>query len=139
MHKYHQEIFDTTEDTKKAREFFKEKLAYCIGPDRLKHLTESHLEDFNLFDVREYDDYIKGHIPYAVHIPLDQLDEQEVKFSKDKLNIFYSYSLTCQRSQKAAYILADKGYPVMELIGGFKGWKKRGFDTIEDDMADYPG
>ena len=39
---------------------------------------------------------------------------------------------------KAAYILADEGYPVMELLGGFKGWKKRDFDIIETDDADYP-
>ena len=135
----HEEIWKDAKDTAKAREIFMNKLAYTIGPDRLNHLMECHLEDYNLVDVRKYEDYVKGHIPYAVHVPCDQLDEQMVKFSKDKLNIVYSYSYLCQLSQKAAYKLADRGYPVMELIGGFKGWKKRDFDIVENDVSDYPG
>ncbi len=75
-----------------------------IGPDRLKHLMEKHLEDFNLIDVRAYEDYIKGHIPYAVHIPYDQMEEQLVKLSKDKVNILYSHSFLCQKSKKKPLI-----------------------------------
>lgn len=133
------EFLNAVKDTRKAREYFLDQIAYTIGPDRLLKLREKHLEDFNLFDIREYDDYIKGHIPYATHIPFKQLDDQLVKFSKDKVNIIYSYSLLCQRSKKAAYMLADKGYPVMELVGGFKGWKKRDFEIVEDDVSDFPG
>lgn len=135
----HEEILKALKDTHKAKEYFLEKLAHTIGPDRLKHLMEYHLEDYNLFDLRSYEDYVKGHIPYAIHVPFDQLDDQLVKFSKDKVNILYSYSFLCQLSQKAAYILAEQGYPVMEVVGGFKGWKKRDFDIIENDMTDYPG
>ena len=43
----------------------------------------------------------------------------------------------CQKSKKAAYFLASEGYPVKELIGGFKGWKKRDFDIIENEAPDY--
>lgn len=139
MHEHHHEICEMTKDTRKAKDFFKEKLAFTMGPGRLKHMMEKHLEEYTLFDLREYEDYVKGHIPYAVHIPFDQLEEQLVKFSKDKVNILYSYSPLCQRSTKVAYILAEKGYPVREVIGGFKGWKKRDFDIVENDVTDYPG
>lgn len=135
----HEEIQKMTKDTHKAKEYFLNKLAHTIGPDRLKHILQHHLKDYNLIDLRKYEDYVKGHIPYSVHIPFEQLEEQLVKFSKDKINILYSYSPLCQLSQKAAYILAGKDYPVMELIGGFKGWKKRDFDIVENDMSDYPG
>lgn len=135
----HEEIWKAAKDAGKAKDFFKAKLAHTIGPDRLKHLIDKHLDEFNLIDVRKYEDYIKGHIPYAVHIPYDQMEDQLVKLSKDKVNILYSYSFLCQLSQKAAYMLADKGYPVMEVIGGFKGWKKRDFDIVENDESDYPG
>ncbi len=138
MHK-HEEICKAVKDTKKAKEFFLSQLAYTIGPDRLQHLSEHHLDEYNLFDVREYDDFVKGHIPYASHIPLEQFKEQTVQFSKDKVNIFYSYCPLCQRACKAAYMAADEGYPVMVLKGGFKGWKKREFDVVEDDVSDYPG
>ena len=36
-------------------------------------------------------------------------------------------------------MLSDKGYPVMELVGGFKGWQKRDFEIVEDDVSDFPG
>ena len=131
------EFLNAVKDTHKARNYFLDQIAYTIGPDRLMKLKEKYLADFNLFDIRDYEDYIKGHIPYAVHIPFKQIEEQLVKFSKDKVNIIYSYSLLCQRSKKAAYLLSDKGYPVMELVGGFKGWKKRDFEIVEDDASDY--
>lgn len=135
----HEEIWKAAKNTGKAKDFFKEKLAHTIGPDRLKHLMDKHLDEFNLIDVRKYEDYINGHIPYAIHIPYDQMEDQLVKLSKDKVNILYGASLLCQLSQKAAYMLADEGYPVMEVIGGFKGWKKRDFDIVENDESDYPG
>lgn len=135
----HEKIIKATKDTGKAKDFFMNNLAFTIGPDRLHHLMQEHLEEFNLYDVRDYEDYIKGHIPYAMHIPFDQLEEQMENFSKDKINIFYSYCPLCQRCVKAAYIAADKGYPAMTVIGGFKGWKKRDLDIVENDVSDYPG
>jgi len=108
----HEEIWKAAQDAGKAKDFFKAKLAHTIGPDRLKHLIDKQLDEFNLIDVRKYEDYIKGHIPYAVHIPYDQMEDQLVKLSKDKVNILY---------------------------GGFKGWKKRDFDIVENDESDYPG
>ena len=81
------EFLNAVKDTHKARNYFLDQIAYTIGPDRLMKLKEKHLEDFNLFDIRDYDDYIKGHIPYALHVPFKQLEQQLVKFSKDKVNI----------------------------------------------------
>ncbi len=139
MHDFEHEINEFTKDTHVAKEHFKKQLAFTIGADCLKHMMEKHLEEYNLIDIRKYDDYIKGHIPYAVHVPFEQLEEQMNKFSKDKINIIYSYSIFCQLSKKAAYILASEGYPVKELTGGFKAWKKRDFDIVENEVSDYPG
>lgn|SRR5574344_146359 len=133
------DILELRNNPHKAKEFFLNHLAFTTSPDRLNAMMQKHLEDFNLFDFRDYDDYIKAHIPYAIHIPFDQLEEQMVKFTRDKVNVLYSYSPLCQLANKVAYILADKGYPVMVLTCGFKGWKKRDFQTVEDDMPDYPG
>lgn len=133
------EFLNAVKDTRKARDYFLDQITFSIGPDRLLKMEKNCLENFNLFDVRDYDDYIKGHIPYATHIPFKQIEEQLEKFSKDKVNIIYCYSILCQRAKKTAYMLAEKGYPVIELVGGFKGWKKRDFEIIEDDVSDYPG
>lgn len=139
MHKIHQEACKMTENTGKAKDYFLAKIAFTTNPDRLHKMIREDLDKFVLIDLREYKDYIKGHIPYAVHIPFEKLEENMEMLSKDKINILYGYSWSCQRQQFAAYFLADKGYPVRELIGGFKSWKKRDFEIIENDVSDYPG
>lgn len=137
MHKNCEKIHKLTKDTDLAKKVFERQLAFSISPDGLNHMMEKELEEYTLVDLRDYDDYIKGHIPYAVHVPFDQLEDQIEQFSKDKINILYSYSLLCQKSKKAAYFLASEGYLVKELIGGFKGWKKRDFEIIENEAPDY--
>lgn len=135
----HKDILKMTKDSGKAKDFFKDILAFTINPDGLLKLMDTHFEEINIIDVRDYEDYIKGHIPYAVHVPMDQLDEQMNQFSKDRINVVYTYCPLCYRAKMAALHMADKGFPVMELTGGFKGWKKRDMDIIENDESDYPG
>lgn len=133
------EFLERTKDTNKAKEYFLNEMAYTIGPSNLHKMIEHNLEDFNLFDVRKYEDYIKGHIPYATHMPSEQIEEQLMKFSKEKINILYCYNMSCHLATHCAYVIADKGYPVMILSGGFKCWKKHELPIIEEDVSDYPG
>jgi len=49
--------------------------------------------------------------------------------SRDKLNIVYCYSHVCHLGAKAALEFAIQGYPVMEMDGGFQGWKDNHLDT----------
>ena len=137
MHKIFEEADKMTMDTGKAKEVFLKKLAFTTGPDRLYRMIKENLDKFVLIDLREYKDYVKGHIPFAVHIPFEKFEEHLEMLSKDKINILYGYSLTCQRQQVVAYHLACKGYPVRELIGGFKGWKKNDYEIIENENTDY--
>lgn len=132
MHKLCEDITKLTKDSKRAKEFFMAHLAFTISPNMLKELLKDNLNDIKIFDVRDYDDYVEEHIPYAVHIPLMQIDEHLEQFSKEKLNIFYGYNPICDRGKKAALFLADKNYPVKDLLGGFKGWVKNDFEVIKE-------
>ncbi len=120
-----------TKDTKKARDFFLEKISFLTGPFELKEKIQNDIEDINIIDVRRYEDYIEGHIPFAIHVPFDSLEEHLVMFEKDKVNIVYCYSAYCKLGAKAAYMIADKGYPVMLLEGGYLTWQKLGYDCIK--------
>ncbi len=126
-----------TFDSNKAKEFFLEKISFEVGPRELEEFIKNDIESFNIVDVRKYDDYIDGHIPFAIHVPLDSIEEHLVMFDKDKVNIVYSYCPYCKKALYAAHIIASKGYPVMTLCGGYKIWHEIGFDTIkiasEDD------
>ena len=119
-----------TFNSNKAKEFFLEKISFELSPKKLEKLIKEEIETINIVDVRNYDDYIDGHIPYAIHVPMDSLEEHLVMFEKEKLNIVYSYCPYNTCGLKAAYMIADKGYPVMHLCGGYKIWKEMGLDTI---------
>ena len=125
---------NVTFNTDRAKEFFLDKISYSLGPVELKQMIENDLNRFNLIDLRKYQDYLDGHIPFAVHIPPEQIEEHWNMFSKDKINIVYCYNPYCHLASKQALLIAEKGYPVMELCGGFYAWKDFfGFDVVTDD------
>lgn len=133
------EINFITEDTKKARDFFQEKISFLVSPFELKNRIKDYIQDINIVDVRDYDDYIDGHIPFAVHVPFADFENHLVMFEKDKLNIVYCESEFCSLACKSAYLLASKGYPVRVLIGGMRVWKKLGYDVVKtskDSLGD---
>lgn len=125
------EIKYLTENTKKAEEFFLNELSFIISPFKLKRMIENEIENINIVDVRKYEDYIEGHIPYAIHVPYESLDEHLVMFEKKKLNIVYCYSQYCALAHKTAYEVAKRGYMVMVVNGGYKTWEKMSFDTVK--------
>jgi hypothetical protein len=43
--------------------------------------------------------------------------------AKERTNVLYCYSQVCHLAATAALGLTTRGYPVMELEGGFEGWK----------------
>ncbi len=123
-------------DFKKAKEFYKDILSFKVCPQGLNKLIEYHINELNIVDIREYDDYIDGHIPYAIHVPFDELEEHLDMFDKKKMTVVYSYCKYSLKAVKAAYMLADKDYPVIVLLGGFKAWEKAGFDTVKTSATD---
>jgi rhodanese-related sulfurtransferase len=74
-------------------------------------------------DVRDPDDFAKGHLPGATNLPRERWDKLE-GLHKDKINVVYCYSQACHLAAAAAVEFASRGYPVMELEGGFATWKK---------------
>ena len=44
--------------------------------------------------------------------------------SRDKTNVVYCYSQQCHLAAQACVAFASKGFPVMELEGGFGTWKE---------------
>jgi len=120
----------------KAKEFFLEKISFEISPRELEESIKNNIEDINIVDVRCYDDYIDGHIPFAIHVPLDSLEEHLVMFDKDKVNIVYSYCPYCKKAYKAALQIAERNFPVMVLCGGYKIWNEIGFDTIKTSKSE---
>jgi rhodanese-related sulfurtransferase len=113
-------------DPAKAKEFFEAKMAFTTGPVELERMMKNN--EVNVVDVRAAEDFAKGHIPGAVNLPKDQWSSLK-GLRKDKMNVLYCYSQVCHLAATAAVEFTGKGYPIMELDGGWRWWKDDGFDV----------
>lgn len=104
-----------------AVEHFEKKLAFEVGPIGLKYALEAK-EPITIVDLRTPEVYAKGHVPGAINLSYEELEKNQSALSKDKTTVVYCYNITCHLSTKAALLLAKKGYPVKELIGGFNSY-----------------
>lgn len=91
----------------------------------LKTLTEEQFREgyrkAQLIDVREPQEFKKGHILGARNIPLTQMRQRLIELRKDKP--VYLYCQSGSRSGRAAQLLHKKGYEdINQLKGGFKKW-----------------
>ena len=116
----------TTKDLTRAKKYFEDIISFTVGPFTLDEVI-----------AHNYDDYIEGHIPYAVHIPHKEIQEHCEMLDKDKVTVVYTYSDSCPRAYNAALALVDKHYPTIVLRGGFKEWKKFDFEIIKTSTTDY--
>jgi len=118
---------------KKARRYFARKMAFTTGPVELNRwLGEG--QGVAVVDVRDAQDYKRGHIPGAVSLPKDRWARPS-GLRKAKANVLYCYSQVCHLAAAAAVEFSDKGFPVMELEGGFEAWKDCGFPVEKEKPA----
>jgi len=117
-------------DPARARAYFEDKLAFTTGPVELERWIKSGENNLVVVDVREAEDYAKGHIPGAINLPKEKWENPQ-GLSKDKTNVVYCYTQQCHLAANACARFASSGYPVMELEGGFEIWKEHDLDIEE--------
>lgn len=76
--------------------------------------------DAIIVDVRRSERFRSGHIPMAVNLPLERIEQGIVNFPMKRTLIVYCD--TGGSSIQAARLLADKGYRVINCIGGLKNY-----------------
>lgn len=115
-----EKIQEIRSNSEKAQCFFSKKLAFTLGPVELKELSEE--KNIKIIDVRHQSDYEVGHIPQAISMPYEELENRLGELNKDDLHVIYCYNNYCHLGARAALMLARNSYSVMELSGGFKTW-----------------
>ena len=86
-----------------------------------------------LLDVRTAAENAEGFIP-GTHFNIDVLEDTYTKIATETLPKDKPVALYCRsgnRSKNAARILAEKGYEVVELGTGFRGWVAAGKKTVK--------
>ncbi|MFD3494797.1 rhodanese-like domain-containing protein [Streptomyces sp. NPDC058690] len=84
---------------------------------------------FVVLDSRSTASWDQGHIPGAVHLPTALIAEQ----ARDLLDpavpvVTYCWGPGCNGGARAALALAELGYQVKEMLGGFEYWAREGFE-----------
>lgn len=86
-------------------------------------LPEKLRQGATLYDVRERDEYVGGHIPGAVNLPLSELQGREDELRTPAVLV----CLSGGRSAQAAQYLSQRGQvDLLNLVGGTLGWIREG-------------
>ena len=102
------------------------RLFGVLGRWGIKQVSPRELDQkkgMMLLDVRTDEEYKKGHIPGAVHVPLADIGDKIKKLKKDKELVVYCQS--GNRSIWAIKRLMGMGYKnLSNLKGGYSAWKR---------------
>jgi rhodanese-related sulfurtransferase/DNA-binding transcriptional ArsR family regulator len=88
----------------------------------------SRLEDglITVLDVRPEDEFALGHLPSAVNIPLDELEQRFSELPGEREVVAYCRGPYCVFSFEAVAVLRARGYRVRRLEDGYPEWKAAG-------------
>ena len=89
--------------------------------DIVKIMDEN--KDYVIVDVRTPDEYKEGHIPNAINIPNETINETVYNKLKDKDQLILIYCRSGSRSRQAAYKMQKLGYTNLVDFGGIINWK----------------
>ena len=73
-------------------------------------------------DVRSLEEYNEGHIPNAISVPLETIENEAETKLKNKDDLILVYCRSGRRSREAALRLIEKGYTNVIDFGGIQDW-----------------
>ncbi|WP_189184478.1 rhodanese-like domain-containing protein [Streptomyces albiflavescens] len=84
---------------------------------------------FVVLDSRSTESWDQGHVPGAIHLPTALIAEQaEQLLDKSVPVVTYCWGPGCNGATRAALALAELGFQVKEMLGGFEYWVREGFE-----------
>lgn len=87
-----------------------------------------------LLDVRPREEYVAGHVPQAMSVPLAELDERLEELPADKTVVAYCRGPYCVIADDALALLAGYGLDVRRLEEGVAEWQQAGY-AIEREIV----
>lgn len=107
-----------------SREFLSNRKARLATRDELvERLTR---DEVFLIDVRPSLEYESGHIPGAVHMPIEELPGRLDEIPRDRPVIAYCRGEYCLFADEAVALLRKHGIAAARLQGGWPEWVEEG-------------
>ncbi|MFF0014839.1 rhodanese-like domain-containing protein [Streptomyces sp. NPDC005374] len=118
-----------------AAAYFRAELAFHADvSDVAAALSAGGNPGFVVLDSRSTAAWDQGHVPGAVHLPTALIAEQAGQLLDPSVPVVaYCWGPGCNGAARAALALAELGYQVKEMLGGFEYWVREGleFETWE--------
>ena len=107
------------------------RIRECTVADVKRRLDAA--ERFHLIDVREHEEWTKGHIPHARHLCKGIIERDIETTIPDRDAPIVLYCGGGYRSALAADNLRQMGYTnVVSMDGGWRGWNEAGHSVTRD-------
>ena len=92
-----------------------------ITAEEAKQIMDSE-EGYIILDVRTQEEYDEGHIPGAIVISHEEIEEKAEEVLTDKDQLILVYCRSGRRSKLAAEALVELGYTNIKEFGGIIDW-----------------
>jgi DNA-binding transcriptional ArsR family regulator/rhodanese-related sulfurtransferase len=107
-----------------------------VGMDEL--LKRARTRNIVILDTRPAGEYLAGHIPGAVSIPVDDLHRRLKDLSKGKEYVAYCRGPYCIYADRAVEMLRASGRRAHRLAEGFPEWRSAGFPVAQGTEPGTP-
>jgi len=101
--------------------------------DRDELLRRVRDGDVTVIDVRPHDEYVAGHIPGAISIPIAELPTRARELRKRRDVVAYCRGPYCVMALDAVDMLRRKGFRAQRLDEGVPEWRARGWQIASGD------
>ena len=101
----------------------------------LKRARSKHVV---ILDTRPASEYVAGHIPGAISVPVDDLKHRLQQFTKGKEYVAYCRGPYCVYADRAVELLRASGRRARRLLDGFPEWRAAGLPVatgLESDSV----
>ena len=107
------------------------RIRECTVADVKRRLDAG--ERFHLIDVREHEEWTRGHLPGATHLSKGIIERDIERTVPDRDADIVLYCGGGYRSALAADNLRQMGYArVVSMDGGWRGWNEAGHPVVRD-------
>ena len=103
--------------------------------DTTELLRRLETGDTVILDVRPEPEYAGGHLPSAIHIPLEQLSERLVELPHDKEIVAYCRGRYCVLAHDAVRLLNANGLTARRAADGVLEWRVAGIPVVQPGAA----